>query len=320
MNEMLGFITKEKRNQAQNDAAEAAVKKMKMYTLPVPKLAKGDKFMLSSLWSHPDVVADVGFVFNRFRQLTGSCVGVGGGNGLFSTICAQRVASNNPTKAFLPFWLSAYGMSRYYMGASGQGEGSMGSTFAKALEEDGITDWPNGADPLKLPDYNTSDGIAVSSQVELQWSSARHPELKALLPITRQHLLGSATPANNVEQIKALILNGYGVSVACSRYIGRGTIVGSGDLAYVRGEWDSNGGHQQSIHGYWEHPNDGPLYLVLNSWPGNQYPKDPAGGPVCSVWVPERKVEAVYNYGEEIFGFSSLDWFPAQPKILEWIF
>lgn len=316
----LGYVTREERTPEQEAAHEVALACFMKHDLPEVTLSKGEKFCLFDFWKHPDVVADVGFVFDRFRQLTGSCVGVGGGCGLFSTICAQRLDKDNPTKAFLPFWLAPYGMSRHYGGMDGQGSGSFGSTFVKALTQDGITDWPNGQDEHDLPDYDHKDGIAVSSNTELQWSSYRHRGLQDLLPVTREHRLGAGTKANDVESIRRLVLNGYGVTVACSRFIGNGRVRGSGANAYVEGSWDSSGGHQQSIHAVWEHPDDGPLYWAQNTWPKSVYPRDPAGGPVCGVWVTERNLERVFSYGDEIYGLSEQDWFPARPSLREWIF
>jgi hypothetical protein len=316
----LGFIRVADRTREQHDAhadAVAAMAPAARYALPVPQLAKGEAVRLFDLWKHPDVVADVGFVFDRFHQETGSCVGCGGGNGLFSTIAAQRVAAASPTKAFLPFWPSAYAMSRHYMGDDGRGEGSMGSTFAKALAADGVRDWVPGTDGM--PRYDHSDGIDMGSSAEMAWSSYRNPDLQKILPVSRQHLVGSAAPCNSVQDVRAMIGNGYGVTFACDNFIGHASVQGSGDSACVVGYWDGRGGHQQSIHAYWEHPSLGPLYWAQNNWPGSTYPRDPAGGPVCGCWVTEAHVEsAMRNLGAEVYGLSHLNWFPAQPKVLDW--
>jgi hypothetical protein len=314
---LLGFIRPQDRTPAQETAHNLAVGMMARFTLPVPTLAKGQKLCLFDFWKHPKVVADVGFVFDRFHQLTGSCVGAGGGNGLFSTIASQRVAASSPTKAFLPFWLSAYGMSRHYMGDDGQGEGSMGSTFAKALTLDGIRDWPSGKD--SLPSWSDDDGVTVTSGVEMKWSSYRNGDLQTVLQASRQHLVGAAAECKSAQDIKAMLLNGYGVTFACNNYIGHGSVKGSGDSAYVTGYWDGGGGHQQSLHAYWEHPTDGPLYWAQNNWPGSTYPKDPAGGPICGVWVTEANVERALRLDAEVYGLSHLSWFPAQPDLLDYL-
>jgi hypothetical protein len=314
----LGFITPAHRTKAEHRAhelADAALRPLAHYGLPLPQLQAGQKVCLYSFWKDDRVVKDVGFVFDRIHQLTGSCVWAGGTNALFSTIAAQRCAgSAPPTKAFLPFTLQNYAMSRHYMGDDSQGEGSMGSTFAKSLTSDGVTEWAKGGN---LPSYTDQDGISVTSRDEMKWSSYRNGDLQAVLKLSGAHLLGSAAVCNDVKDIRAANLNGYGVAFACNNYIGNGRVVGTGDNAYVTGYWDGRGGHQQSIHAVWDHPNDGPLYWAQNNWPGSTYPKDPAGGPVCGVWVPEAKVEsALKNLDSEVYAYSHLPWFPANPDVL----
>lgn len=289
---------------------------MVKFALQVPKFAVGQAIRLFDIWKDSRVVADVGFVFDRIHQLTGSCVWAGGTNAVFSTIAAQRVASDSPTKAFLPFCLGNYAMSRHAYGDNGQGEGSMGSTFAKSLTDDGIRDWVPGAG---LPSYTRGDGISVTAHEELVWSSYRNPALGAVLQASKPHLFGSAAECKSTDDIKAMVANGYGVTFACGRFIGNASVKGSGADACVVGFWDSNGGHQQSIHAYWEHPSLGPLFWAQNNWPGTTYPKDPAGGPICGCWVQEAKVASALKYEAEVYGLSHLNWFPAQADaLMDW--
>lgn len=243
-----------------------------------------------------------------------NCVWAGGTNGVFSTIAAQRVAGESPTKAFLPFTLHNYALSRHYMGDDSQGEGSMGSTFAKSLREDGIRDWVSGAG---LPAYTHEDGISVTSREEMAWSSVRNGAIQGVLQVSKAHLFGNAAECKTVQDVKAMVLNGYGVTFACNLYVGNASVEGQGENACVIGYWDHNGGHQQSIHAYWEHPDFGPLYWAQNNWPGDTYPRDPAGGPVCGCWVREAKVEAAMRQDGEVYGLSHLDWFPANPRVLD---
>jgi hypothetical protein len=310
----LGFIRVKDRTQAQHDAHDQALTHAVAFALPIPTLARGDKVRLFDAWKHPDVVADVGLTFDRIHQQTGSCVWAGGTNALFSTIAAQRLASDAPTKAFLPFTLPNYAMSRHYMGDDSQGEGSMGSTFARSLTVDGVRAWIGGEDGM--PTFTDADGIAVTANTEMAWSSYRNTGLQAQLAADRAHLLGSAAVCQSVADVKAMILNGYGVSFACDDYIGNASVQGSGGDACVVGYWNGRGGHQQSIHAYWEHPTLGPLFWAQNNWPGSTYPRDPAGGPVCGCWVTEAHVDsAMRNLDAEVYGLSHLNWFPAQPNV-----
>lgn len=313
----LGWIEPANRTPAMEAAHAQAKGIAKQFALPMPALAKGEAVRLFDLWKHPDVVADVGFEFDRIHQVTGSCVWAGGTNALFSTICAQRVASDHPTKAFLPFTLHNYAASRHEFGDDGQGEGSMGSTFFHSLDRDGVRAWPDdGSDGL--PTYTRPDGIVVGKSAELKWSSYRNPDVKRVIQTTGANTIASVGECRSVEDIRRMVLNGYGVSFACNNYIGNGSVRGGGDKARVMGRWDGRGGHQQSIHAVEEHPDFGPIYLAQNNWPGDTYPVLPTQ-PVCSTWVTEADVKAALRLDAEVYGLSSLDWFPAQPKLLSWI-
>ncbi len=319
-NPPLGFIVPAVRTQDQHDQHALAVAKMVLHHgLPCPTLAKGAKVVLTDSWNHPDVISDVGRRFIRELQLSGSCVKVGGTNALRCTIGTQRLVADAPIKAFEPFTWHNYAMSRHAYGDDGQGEGSLGSTFAKSLEVDGVRDWPQDSGDT-LPDYVfEGDHIRIARSQELEWSSYYNPKLQAVLAQARPHVLGKAGVCRAAQDVKAMILNGYGVAWACNNYIGNGTIRGGGSDAYVSGYWDNSGGHQQWVFGYWEHPTDGPLYAVGNNWGDNTYPKDPAGLPLCCVWVSESRLEsALRNLDAEVFGYSSLNWFPAQPRTLDW--
>ncbi len=314
---LLGFIRKKDRTQAHHDAHYKA--EMTMYAraiqgLPVATLSKGQAIRLFDAWGNPDVVKDVGLTFNRIHQLTGSCVWAGGTNAVFSTIAAQRLAATNPTKAFLPFTLQNYAMSRHYMGDDGQGEGSLGSTFAQSLAQDGITEWTPGTNDI--PSFTQPDGIEVTSSVEMSWSSYRDPDVAKVVAVSKAHLFGSTAVCKTTQDIAAAITNGYGVSFACDNYIGDASIQGSGDEACVMGYWNGRGGHQQSIHAVWEHPSFGRLFWAQNNWDGSTYPKDPAGGPICGCWVTEAHVQsAIDNLDAEVYALSHLAWFPAQPLV-----
>jgi hypothetical protein len=314
----LGFITPADRNPAQHAAHADAAGKMVRLALATPEPPKGTKLILTDLWKHPDVVADVGRELIRELQHTGSCVKVGGTNALRVTIASQRVAAESPTKAFEPFCWHNYAMSRHYFGDDGRGEGSMGSTFAKSLHDDGDVDWPQDTAD-QLPDYKITDGyIHIAAGQELDWSSYRNRNVQAMLTLTRKNPVGSTAELRSTDEMRTGTLNGYGISFACDRYIGRGQIQGNGGNAYVAGEWDGRGGHQQWVFGYWNHPDDGPLFAVGNNWDPGTYPKDPAGLPLCCLWVPEKKVEyALRNFNAEVYAFSKQAWFPAQPKVLD---
>lgn len=312
----LGFLRKQDRNQTQWDAHSAAEAGMlKAHALPNTSIPMGTKILLTDTWKHPDVVADVGLVFPRFHQLTGSCVGAGGGQAVQTLISVQRLIADTPTKAFLYWWPFNYGRCRYNEGDRGQGEGAMGSSFADDVAKEGVI----ASTEPGLPQFKNSDGLILTSKLELQWSDGGSNLVTAFLPQAKVHPVGNSAICQNSQDIKKAILNGYPVTFACDDYIGDASVQGSGPDAAVVGYWNGRGGHQQSVHGYWENPTLGPLYWVQNNWPGSTYPSDPAGGPICGCWVKEAKVDAAFRLDAEVYALSHLNWFPSQPKILDWL-
>jgi hypothetical protein len=316
---LLGHVTYDDRTLSMHEAADQAhaeVPAIARASLPAA-LDKGQSVRLFDAWKRPEVVADAGIAFDRIHQLTGSCVWAGGTNALFSTIAAQRVAGVSPTKAFIPFTLHNYADSRRRAGMTRQGDGSMGSTFAASLHALGVRDWARTG--ASLPTWSDGDGISVAgSSVEYAWSVTTVAGYQDVVNVAAEHKLGSAAACESTADIQAAIVNGYGVSFACDRYIGNASVQGGGGTAYLRGRWDTNGGHQQSIHAVWSHPTDGLLFWAQNNWPGSTYPRDPAGGPVCGCWVREADVAAAMGYHGEVYAFSALDWFPAQPAVIDW--
>lgn len=313
----LGFIRKQDRTEEQHAAHARAEAKMPRFAVAGGSAPTGPvRVQLFDAWKHPKVVADVGFVFPRFHQLTGSCVGAGGGQALFTLIAVQRLLATTPTKAFLPFWPFDYGRCRLNEGDRGQGEGAMGSSFAETVVKEGVID----AKEAGLPAFEHADGLVLTERLEMQWSDGAGPATK-YLDAARVHPVGTAAPCRDVADVRTAILNGYPVTFACNDYIGHASVQGSGSDAALVGRWDSSGGHQQSVHAVWDHPTLGPLYWAQNNWPASSYPADPAGGPVCGCWVKEKDVTAAFRLDAEVYALSHLNWFPAQPDlpdVLDW--
>lgn len=313
----LGWIAPSQRTQDQSDAHEEAVKKMPRMALPHQDLASGEKIILSDFWNKPEVVADTGITFDRspFHQLTGSCVGAGGGNALFTLICVQRLLSEGATKAFIPFWPFSYGRCRFNEGDRGQGEGAMGSSFAETIVKEGVI----AATEKGLPSFSNDDGLVLTERLEMLWSDGGSRLVTDFLDEAAPHPLGSATEMHGPQDMKTGTINGYSGSFACSRFIGNASVQGSGENAACVGRWDSSGGHQQWFFGYWNNPELGPLYAIGNNWPRSTYPKDPGGLPLVCCWVKESDVQRAFGYEAEVYAFSHLKWLEAQPSILDWV-
>jgi hypothetical protein len=171
-----------------------------------------------------------------------------------------------------------------------------------------------------LPTFDTRDGLAIPSKTELDWSDGGSALVTKYLADAKTHLVGTRAPVYDAAGIKAAIVNGYPILDGCNNYVGNGSIRGNGADAYAVGRYDGRGGHSTAVVGVWEHPNDGTLYLYWNQWDKSTYPTDPAGGPRCSVWIPESEMVKLFKTGGgngETMALSHLSYFPAQPKVMD---
>ena len=288
---LLGFITKVNRNATQHAADAAARASMVRFTLAPPgDIPKGTKIILTSLWNDPSCVSDMGKAFTGFRQLTGSCVGVSTGHAITTLSCVQRKLTAGSTKAFIHWWPYSYGTCRTNEGDHGQGEGAIDSVMAQTLVKSGVF---SITEAQNLPTFNESDGLALTSQQEYQYSDGAASVNTQYASLAHTHPLGSAAVLSSVADIKAAILNGYPVLDGCDDYIGNGSL--SGDVAL--GNYDGHGGHSTCYLGYYEHETLGPLYLYQNSWAASTYPNDQSGKSRCSVWVKESNVARLFQLG-----------------------
>lgn len=313
---LLGYIRPQDRTQEQADAHERAMTAMPRFTLTgtTATLAPGEAVILTQFFDNPTVVADIGFKFNGFRQLTGSCVGVSEGNAIAVLSAVQRTIATEPTKAFCPWWPFPYGRCRFNEGDHGQGEGAIDSVMVATLKNEGvfsITEVPG------LPQFDTSDGLAISSRDELKWSDGGSSLVTACASVAKQHPLGTAAVVKNTDEMRDAIINGYPILDGCDDYMGGGSIQSGVSL----GTYDGQGGHSTCYLGYWLHPTLGPLFLYSNQWAGSTYPDDRSGKPRCSTWSKEANVSKLFRLGGtgETFALSHQSYFPAQPEVLNWL-
>ncbi len=317
MNPLLGYIEPVLRTPEQHQAHAQAVTRMLRFSLPPATVPKGTKVMLTDFWKDPEVVTDVGYEFNGFHQFSGSCVGVSTGNAIFTLGAVQRNLTSGATKAFVPFWPYNYGLCRLEGGQRGQGEGAVTSLMTRVLPG-GVLD----LSPSGLPEYKRgSDGIEITKQQEFQWSDGSRIPTE-LHKIADQFPVKSVAILNSTDDIMTSIVNGYPVLNGCEMYCGNGSIKGSGADACVMGQHDARGGHATCFLGYWNNVTFGDLFLYSNQWPTSTYPKDPAGGGRCCVWMTRAAVDRVFSqYGGgdgETMALSHLQYFPAQPGVLDY--
>ncbi len=316
----LGWIGPDQRTREQNDAHELNLLTMPRFFVPgYQEPPRGTKVILSTAWTDPGVVADCGIKFDRspFQQLTGSCVGAGGGNALFALIAVQRKLAENATRAIIPFWPFSYGRCRFLEGDRGQGEGAMGSSFAAQVAREGVL----ASTESGLPQFKNTDGLELTSRLEMQWSDGGSSLVTHYLSAARAYPLGTAAPLHTTQDMKVAALNGYPGTFACDLNIAEGSsrILGSGENAACVSKWNRSGGHQQWFFGWWDNLELGPLFAIGNNWARDTYQPDPAGLPLCCCWVREADVQAAFAYHAEVYAFSHLNWFPLQiDKLLSW--
>lgn len=309
----LGWIDFNDRTREQSELAEQAVGAMPEFKIVASAERTTDekKILLTDLWKHEAVKSALGFEFTRFHQLTGSCVGAGGGNALVTLNAWEVVKKGDPELIVLPWWLYNYGQSRKRGGMRGRGEGSFGSTFAESVRLDGVV---NALYP-GLPKFRNEDGVVIGQSVEMEWSDGNHPD-DALIAEAKVHPVQTTAKMRSADDVRESIRNGYPVTIACSGYVNSPRVKGSGDNAVLYGIIDASGGHQTTLQGWWEHPEFGEQYLYVNQWPKGVYPTDPAGGPPCSCWVSKKTVEWIVAQGEA-FSLSGYEGYPAQS--LHWL-
>jgi hypothetical protein len=309
----LGWVDFERRTDSQMAAHNSIVSRMPSFGLAGEKPPVGTKIILTDLWKHPKTVEVLGKPFTGWHQFTGSCVGVGGGNGAQTTLLADKLIRAEPEKPVLLFWPYNYGRSRLLGGMRGRGEGSFGSTFAKSLSEDGATEWD--VEGVQLPSVQYPGQMEIGKAAEMEWSDGTRAE-QPVRNEAKEHKFISA-PLSAAVQVRDSIVNGYGVTRAGMVFCNPGTSrVKSGALV---GSYNGRGGHQESWLGYWNHPELGELFYEMNQWGANAYGTCPSGAAPGGVWVAFEEVDRFCKaQNAEVYALSGYDGYPARPEVFDW--
>lgn len=271
-----------------------------------PSIKKVD---LTELWQHAAVVAalkNLGLGFNNgfpgAWQLTGSCVGAGGDNTIFTMASIEVLEKNDPEQIFLPWWLFTYGRSRFLMGDRGQGEGSLESMWAKAAGGDGVinvADHPSLPKPKKI----TELGYCYTSALELTYSDGDCSENLALLEVGRKHPIKTVAIMRNADDVRSAI-----VDAKCP--VGEGSMYGYmswiGDDGTSLGKRGPRWGHKMTIMGWMEHPKYGERFKIVNQWDS----ASTDSGRFNHVWVPREDIDWICR--DECRAYSNLDGFVAR--------
>lgn len=310
-----GWIPPENRTEAEHAAAHDAVASMPRFAIDGKSVAADEKKVcLFELWKHPDVVQANGSEFTGVHQITGSCVGAGGGNCWMTLACIEAVRLGDPELPKMPFWLLPYGRSRFYLGDRGPGEGSTGSTFAKAAREDGVIP----ADAPGLPTWTRDDGWTWGRAVEMKFSDGDNPETMALLPTSRLHLVKTTAQCKSGDDAREAVKGFFPLTAASMYAHDGGKVQGSGANACLLARRSGSWSHQMSILAWWDHPQFGELFYLMNQWGLGAHGTCPTGAPRGGVWITKADVDFICR--DEVFAFSQFAGFPAPVKPLPWVF
>lgn len=244
------------------------------------------------------------------RQITGSCVGAGGGNALFSLACADVLKRKDKERVEVPFWLLPYGLSRKLGGMDRRGDGSFGSTFAQAVREYGHLP----ANTEGLPAFREQDGFVWGEAAEMDWSWGSRIASK-WLDQAKPHLVRSTAVCRSSDDVRTALQNYFPVTCA-SNWGGsmRPAVRGSREPVLLNSR-TTTWMHQMSVQAFWNHPEFGELYWIQNQW-GNCHGTCPSGAPVGGFWILKSDMDFICRQGET-FAFSGFDGFPALEEPLD---
>lgn len=297
-----GWIEPVKRDVAQN--VMDSILREDIPRLNIPK-GSGDNANQAFLWDCWTLAFPKGWA--GVRQITGSCVGAGGGNALFSLAAADVVKRQDRERAVVPFWLFPYGISRMLGGLNDRGDGSWGTPFAEACRRFGHMP----ADTEGLPKYVTQDGYVWGKETELDWSQGKKIGEK-WLSAAKPFLVKSTALCRSTDDVRAALQNYY--SITCASDWGglmNPPIKDGVSLNRHYTTWH----HQMSVQGWMDHPRLGELFFIKNQW-GASHTKDPATGFSDGFWINKADMQYIVNQNE-VFAFSQFDGFPSLEEPLD---
>ncbi len=308
---LMGWIDPKDRTDDMHEADAIARSRMPAFAMLGPSGPLPDRVVMTELWDSEEVQAALGFKYPGIHQITGSCVGAGGGDVIATTLFASVIISKLAHRIVVPYWLYTYGKGRVRAGIRGPGDGSFGTAEAAAAVNDGF---PDAADP-DLPKWNSdiSDGLIWGGKVETTWSDG------AKIPskwdsIAKQNVIGTTAVQDTTDAVKVGLQNWYAHTVATSMYCNpKNAKVKEG---MVVGAFDSNGGHQTKILGYKLHPVLGDMFYNVNNW-GNVYPLDPETGRRDGCWITKQSMQWACSQ-REVIAYSGVNGF--QARVFDWKF
>lgn len=314
MTPLFGWLPPALRTEENHQAHDKAVAAMPKFSIKGRTVYGPAKKVLLFDWSKE---ANGGKHLPTFFQYSGSCVGQGLGKAWWTLIGVQVAKLGQVIATTMPMFLVAYGKSRELMGARGKGEGSLGSTAAKAAQLYGAP--PSDMEGLPKPTIQEDGSLTYGKATEIAFSYGPAIDRK-WHDAAKPYLIRTVAPVRTSDDVREAIVNGYPCTIA-SNWGGlqdaRGRItpcpVEKGVLLNRRASvWP----HQMCVIGWWEHPDLGEIFFVQNSWGTKVHGTCPTGAPLGGFWVKKADMDYITRQGDS-FAFSSFVGYPAQNMELD---
>lgn len=241
-------------------------------------------------------------------QLTGSCVGAGGGNMLMTLIYVEIVLGRESEIFRVLWWLFTYGRSRFHSGIRGRGDGSTGAGWAKAITEDGVFEIDPEGYP-DLPDFKeVQKWLQISSNTEMDWSDGAKiaPQW---FKVGKEHLVKTAARIRSAEEGIEALINGYPLTQASNFGFRSSKVVGTPAIRLA--PWDGSWSHMTYIDEYWDHPTEGEIVRWGNNWGPDAHGPPVGDEPPGGVYITKATFDKICRNGE-VYAYSAFEGFPGR--------
>lgn len=247
------------------------------------------------------------------RQNAGSCVGAGGGNLLITRMGIDVFMFGDPELPKLPFWFAAYAKSREYLGMRGPGDGSSGTTFARALGDVGYQAAELYKD--KYP-FSQTDNFSYTSAIELKAGDARSISTE-IYAACKPHTAGLSKQISSTDELwEHIHLNKRPATIASNVGFRMNPGVGGSRFPVLLNSRSGTWNHQMTVLGCWDHPELGKrLFYILNQWGRATHGRPLQGEPPGGFWVTEADLAVIIRQ-KETYVFDSLNGLPAE--VVDW--
>lgn len=246
-----------------------------------------------------------------FYQQVGSCVGNGKAKTEEYTMVNEILL--DPSKKFLHVYEPyGYAQSRVCAGISGGSDGSTGSGAAEAAVKYGLLQVDFDAPNMPLSFEDDDKTVVWPGKIDQSWGYRGAPD--KYVTEGKRHLIKTTANLRNTDGVRDAIVNKYGVTCASNWGGQMKPAVKNGVLLNRRvTTWN----HQMSVSAYWDHPDNGEIFWIQNSWGWFCHGICPTGAPGGGFWILKADMQFICDQGE-VFAYSQFDGFPAD--MIPWQF